>query len=271
MPEHAIDIWDESTYSNEIIDILESNRTMIINYHKRDCEIESENLGRYLLKNEYGDRFYKLMDDIAKILENLSLRGFHYTRLTDTEVAEIQSHGVRLSTQGSLRDRVNRLEKEGAISSEISNEILLGSPFNHPAHKMARSKTFFLTSGPFPVSYDGVGEFLRYWGGEACYFHQRNENILRCLEKIGTPRVIELHIPLNAINSLLASLAAQKILDHFSFMNGSIKIVTHFDICCRMPLPPSSIQKIHTEGDALFSLIGKSYPETYAIIRDKYK
>jgi len=275
----VLDIWDETTYGEKISTLLNESIENIIKYHERKKEIDNfpENsskyeFSRYLMEiNEYGDAFNKIEEELSCILEDNFIRGFHYTKLVDSEIIEMKNDGIFLSNRSKLRERLDFLHESGTISRELLEKIMADSPFNKPDHNLFRSNKFYLTSEPLPVSFAGIEKFLRYWGGESCFFHLQNcPEILQKLEGIGEPCILEIAIPMNKKNKSISSMVAIRIIHHILLIRNYPITVTYPEICCKMPLPPSSIQKIHTRDSELFSKMGNTYPEKYASIKHKY-
>lgn len=101
----TIDVWDVRTFDSELLVQLEANADLIRAYFETDHRIFlSHDLGRgleqFILRpeNPHTSDFYKLLDVIGLQMGTRTIRAFHYTRLTENEVAE------------SIRNRHPRLE-----------------------------------------------------------------------------------------------------------------------------------------------------------------
>ena len=59
--------------------------------------------------NPHGYAFIKLRERLGEIMGTRTIRAWHDTRLTDTEVSALQRDGTHMSTPETLRKRLDAL------------------------------------------------------------------------------------------------------------------------------------------------------------------
>lgn len=259
-----IDLWDLHSFDEELHVELNNNSTLIQNYIKADMEIYniSENCnGHYgpIIRptNQYAQDYINLKGLFKKLMDKRSIRAFHYTRLTDHEIASIHLDGIYLSTQDFLSERLSKLVKIGYLTSSEAVILYTNSSIHGNQHN-ARSNKFWMVSNPIPVIDSGVKPLLSYWGGEVTYWNAERFHLSDKLAQIGTPVVIEVCVQLSfTIHSMNAGEAA---IATFAKSKGYSDNSDYFDLYTKNPIPSQNILKIHKLGDELFNRIGTTYP-----------
>ena len=168
----AIDVWDRSTFNADLLEALEHHAELIRAYFDTENAIFlsydlGRGPGRPMLRpeNAHADEYYKLLDAVGKLLASCSILAFHYTRLTDDEVADIRQSGIHLSTPETLRRQLDALIASGGLSVDIANRLYDASPF-HSDQRDARFGKFWIVSHPAAIDDGGVEPLMGRWGGE---------------------------------------------------------------------------------------------------------
>ena len=208
--------------------------------------------------NPHQTGFRDLEVLVTELMTLRTIRGWHYTRLTDSEVLEMRFNGIHLSTPETLRSRLNGVVTAGWLTAQQAEEIHSESRLHNPAER--RSNMFWLVSHPQAIDDDGVQPLLGHWGGEVAYMHLAARALI---SSIGKPRVVELAVPLTKTPGR-GHRAACAVIDAFSRSLGCSGSGLDFDFFVNEPLRPDAIVRIHTEGDQHFHAIGRDYPEGYA-------
>jgi hypothetical protein len=264
---NPIDVWDSSTFDEELNKFLEPQLDLIRNYLSTDRKIFLEyDLGsgppRPLLRpsNPFAEAFVDLQEAIDQEMESRTIRAFHYTRLTDHEVTDIRRYGVHLSTPETLRRRLEALISGSDLSRTIADKLYAQSPF-HSDQFESRSGKFWMVSHPVKVDDSGVTPLMMHWGGEVASMWAKDRSLLTPLSAIGKPRVLEVAVPLSATRHSFS--AGKAVLATFARSRGCIPEKQAFDLYAKDPLPPSAILAVHTEDDRSFLEMGESYPAGY--------
>jgi hypothetical protein len=257
----VIDVWNIETFDSVLAAKLRKNAALIENYMITDREIFHE---RHVLDivpsrpNPYADDFRSLVEqELQSDMNARTIRAWHYTRLVDAEVEKFRSQGISLSTLDTLRRRLNDRVDAGSFTAEIADALFAASPF-HKQNNI-RSNKFWMVSEPVPIDYGGVELLLGNWGGEATYFWLEEPKLKGVVAGLGTPRVIEIAVPLNATRQ--AYRAAQAVVNAFAGTRGcKSEDWAAFELYSMRPLGPDSVIAIHSGGETNFEALTRGYP-----------
>jgi hypothetical protein len=262
-----IDIWDIETFDDELLAALEQNRELILSFIETARETELERLASpddaqlRLRRNLYYDRYGVFLRELSAILESRTIRGWHYTRLTDIEVDRLRSVGIVLSTMATMRYRLDSLVKAAELTGDAAEELISASPLQNKAQLDGRVDRFWLTARPIPIDDGVVNLLLQHWGGEVVYFWLEDYPRLDALvQNIGKGRVIEIAAPIAATKH--ASRVAEAVTATFSNVDWFMRDFENVDVCLGRGIPADAVVAVHTDGDATFSEIGTTYPVT---------
>lgn len=263
MGQLPIDLWDFGTFDSELSGYLKDNTDLVRAYYETDNRLFREyELGnkRSMLgsrpSNPHARAFYALLEDVAADMQSRTIRGFHYTRLTDSEAELMQREGIHLSTLETLRTRLDAIVSDGRLTPSIADALYSASPFHEQSR--IRENRFWLTSRPFTVDDSAVVALLESWGGESVYFWLRDASLRSLVKQIGTPRVIEMAVPFG--KTALHSSVGDLVVATFAHSIGCTAHHTGIDVCLESALPPDAILAMHSEGDATFTAMARGYP-----------
>ncbi|MBN8197766.1 hypothetical protein [Thalassospira povalilytica] len=261
-----IDLWDVDTFDADVIDLLEKNEAVVRNYVEEENRIFlSYDLQRdqslfIRPRNQHATAYMELEENVHDLIASSSIRGFHYTRLTEDEVERLGCHGIELSSSDTLRNRLAAQVNFGRISKESASQLYNLSPLQN-GQKENRSGQFWLASYPVVVTDHRVQPLLGHWGGEVVYMWLQNPSLIQMVEKIGRATVLEVCVPLSATNDVFS--ASKAIVRTFAHSLGLNAENGEFDVCVRENLPPEAILKVHQEDSMEFKSLGCGYPESY--------
>ena len=262
-----IDVWNVDSYPADAVALLQAQAEVIASYIATENEIFREyDRGRrksrplFRPSNPFYDEHAALTCEVDHALRPHSIRGFHYTRLTDGEVARMRSDGIILSDPDFLRQRLTCAVSDGLISSEVAGLLFDGSPLMKGQHAN-RAGMFWLVSHPQEVNDGGVTSLLGHWGGEVTYMYVKDRDLISALRGIGQPRIVEVIAPLEATGHVFR--AAEAVMKAFAVSLGCVARETGFDFHLVEPAGPESILAIHTLGEPEFDNMGASYPTAF--------
>lgn len=264
-----IDVWDVRTFGSELLLVLENETDTFLAYYKADYDIFiSHDLGRERSsiirpENPYATKFHEILDVICSKVNKQTIRAFHYTRMTDDEIAILRREGIHVSTPETLRQRLQSLVNSGRLTHDAAERFYADSPFQS-CQIHARSGKFWLTSHPVAIDDSGVAPLMERWGGEVASMHVRDTALSSLLLTIGEARIIEVAVPLCA--SKHSYCASNAIVASFARACGAKSSKSAFDLYVENALPPTSIIAVHTKGDITFENMGRIYPEGYVNI-----
>lgn len=262
-----IDVWNVQTFDTDLLDVLESSADLIRAFFDTDSQIFlSYDLGRspdqpiMRPENPHAAGFNVLLDTLDRHMAARTIRAFHYTRLTDEEVAALRMSGIHVSTPEALRHRLDEQVASDGLALDIADRLFVGSPF-HSDQRDARSGKFWMVSHPVAVDDGGVVPLVERWGGEVASMWVRGADLSAPLMILGRARVIEIAAPLGATRHSHA--AAMAVVATFGRSLGAIPGKSAFDLYVNQPLPATAMLRVHTEGEAVFSSMGRTYPAGY--------
>lgn len=259
-----IDVWNAETFDQDLNALLQENADLIEAYMNKDHEIflsydNHSGPDRPLTRpdNPYATRFYAFQETVGEQMRARVIRAFHYTRMTDAEIAILRRQGVHLSTPETLRARLDALVATGSLSPETSAALYGASPF-HSDQLASRSNKFWMISHPLAIDDSGVEPLMSHWGGEVASMWMRDSSLLAQLAAIGSARILEFAVPVSATNHSYA--AGKAVVATFGRSRGGIPDKHAFDLYTREPLTPEAILGVYSEGEPNFIQMGQGYP-----------
>ncbi|WP_315716230.1 MULTISPECIES: hypothetical protein [unclassified Bradyrhizobium] len=260
-----IDVWNVATFDPTLLRMLEKEAALIRNYlttsRQQFLEREaSDHTGPYLT-NPYAGDHQAFVEAVGREMNSRTIRAWHYTRLTDDEVHNIQENGICPGTLDTLRQRLEAQVKTGRLSTEDVEALYAASPCHHQEQQPGRLGKFWMTSDPVEIDDGGVELLLANWGGESTYFWLEDERLEKLVAGIGRPRVLEIAVPIEKTRHWLN--AGRAVVRTFARMLRCQPDRGAFDLYTFEPLDADAILGIHSDGEPNFQNMGKGYPIGY--------
>jgi hypothetical protein len=266
MTVNPIDVWNVGTFDEELLGTLRAQSELVRNYIATDREIllerEASGLRGAYRTNLNAERYQRFVENLGRDMETRTIRGWHYTRLTDAEVEQLRTTGITLSSLEATRQRLGAQVAAGELPADIADALFAASPFQHREQVGPRSDKFWMTSHPVEIVDGGVTLLLSNWGGEAVYFWLNDTHLKAAVASIGKPRVIEVAVPLNATRR--AYLASKAVVAAYARSLGCRPDFGAFDFYAARALGPDAVLAVHSKGEAAFAQMGNGYPTSYA-------
>ena len=257
----VIDIWDINTFDNELRGDLDAHADLIRNYmivsRRQSREHEASDHRTPCPENPHAGEFILVKEHIMRAMEARTIRAWHYTRMTDTEIDTLQQMGIYPSSLDTIRSRFTAQVAAGAFSQEVADRLFADSPYQSD-QLAARSGKFWMTSHPVEIEDGGVEPLLESWGGEAAYFWQQDTTLQDMLKRVGQPRVLEIAMPL--LHSRHTYSATEAVVATYGRMLDCKPDKHAFDLYSQQPLAPAQILAVHSEGEPDFRTIARGYP-----------
>jgi hypothetical protein len=259
---NLIDVWDVSTFDRELRRGLDDHASLIRDYIMTDRRLflEREASDRRLPapENPFAVDFYRMTERVVmKIMASRTIRGWHYTRMTDDEVVSLRASGIYLSSLETIRSRLAAQVLAGAFSQDAADQLFADSPFSR-GQEESRSSKFWMVSHPLTCDDGGVELLLGHWGGEATYFWQQDPKLQATLRQLGKPRVLEVAAPMAYSNHAYCA-ARATVAAYARRMNCPTEEMA-FDFYVVEPLGPQHILDVHTENEPSYMSLGRGYP-----------
>lgn len=259
-----IDVWNVATFDDALAAELDAAADLIRSYletsRRQYLEREASDHTRPYPTNPYGSGYVDFVDGLVPCMAERWIRAWHYTRLTESEVAALRRDGVHMSDLAVIRRRLDAQIAAGTVSPEIADALFAGSPF-HSEQLGSRSNKFWMVSHPRDIKDGGVQVLLESWGGEGVYFWQRDPSLQALLKVIGRPRVVEFAVPLAATNH--AYCAGRAVVATYARALGCRADSGAFDLYVHRPLGPEAILAVHSDGDPSFTAMARGYPASF--------
>lgn len=260
----VIDVWDLGTFNADLLETLEEHAELIRDYFDTEHAIflsyhlnRSPDRATLRQENPRASAYYALLEAVGELIASRHIRTFHYTRLTDDEVGDLRRSGIHLSTPEALRRRLDALVASGGLPEDIANRLYGESPF-HSDQLDARSGKFWMASHPVEINDSGVKPLMERWGGEVASFWVSDAVLFTPLTRLGKARIIEIATPLDASHHTHA--ASKAMVATFGRSRGAIPEKSAFDLYVETPLPMGAVLAVHTEDEATFAAMGRTYP-----------
>lgn len=163
-------------------------RTYLNRHH--DLFLDWETKSTNLTAAAYDRAVYGLRD----VLQQYAITGWHCTRLTEMEIADILSGGMRLPDATMLNQRIDALLTAGLVTETIARSLKA----RNQAHEEYRAgMVWFCFFPPRLAGESGIGRFFRFWGGEALYnSHERDTETAVAISSVGVPCLVEADVPI---------------------------------------------------------------------------
>ena len=248
-----LDTSNPRTFDNELLVVLRDNQNLIRDYLIRDREIFETydnyyGSGRPLSRpeNPHSSPFQAFREHLIPLMETRVIRGFHYTRMTDAELAIMRAEGIRLSTPSYLETRLDALVSAGLLTIDEVGTILDQSPFKTQLD--IRQNMFWMVSSRLSMDDGGIEPLLAAWGGEVASMHLTDHDLMAKLQSIGRPRMIEVAAPLSATNETYS--AACAVVAAYASRNGWPSDDGVFDFYVKKDLPADALLNVFTQDIA---------------------
>ena len=251
MSGQPIDLADMSTLGVQITSILSDASSWIEEFELEEKRLENDPQGSlaYALRpNKFSDRRQNVIEhDLMPLIASREIISWHYTRLLPHEIDAFRKHGVRLSDQNRMEDRLKQAHLLGYLSKAEVDDLQSSSPLHDATQVRARSGRFWLVTSRLPASHPGVKLLVSHWGGEVVYFWQRDARLRAKLQSLGSPAVVEAVVPI--ANTKHTYSVAERI---FNSLSKKLQHSNHIDIYTMENLPASAVLRIIGKDDPEF-------------------
>jgi hypothetical protein len=231
---------DERTWPAEVVEYLGQNREFFLAWERR---YDNPTV------RVSGAQYDTAVCGLHNVLTRHLLHGYHCSRLTQTEIAQILVSGMQLPSQSVLHQRIDLLQREGLIEKAIADRL---KSENQSADFNRAGVIWFCFYPPRLAGQHGIERFFRSWGGEALYNSHEDDPLTGpILRKIGTPCLIEAHVPIAWLPTVrnLEDVVARRFL-----VNRGLKTreSTSHDGRAERPIPLGNIKWIYQHPEPAF-------------------
>jgi len=195
---------------------------------------------------EYDQAIYQLRDVLRT---DFVLRGYHCTRLTDSEIRDIRANGLQLPNKELLHKRIDSIKQEGLINSQCADHLKKNNQADDPYRA---GRIWFCFFPPYRAGQGGIERLFRSWGGEALYNSHEDDPVYGpILKSIGTPCIIKANVPI--ISLPRDDGLDLKVVRRYLVNRGRNKIkVPDYESRAIQPIPSKNISRIIKFSDSNF-------------------
>jgi hypothetical protein len=108
---------DENTWPTDVLAYLEREEEVFRAW-------EEQSAGRHPVRRVSGPEYDSALDGLRMVLDPSELRGYHCTRLTDSEIDHILANGMQLPNGSMLRKRIQALQDDGVIDAATAKRLV---------------------------------------------------------------------------------------------------------------------------------------------------
>ncbi len=216
-------INDKSTWHQDLLSLIESNKALIRKYNyvetynfnlretaKKCTPVDYANLHR---TNPYSYELDYLKECVKSELQRFTIIGYHATRLTNEEIIEIRKNGLITSSKENCYKRADNLLLNGYITKNECNYIKSHCILNVPYEANRLGQIWFL-SGNCDISTKNtsLNNLYKDYGGETIRNGIENTQLLEKLNGISKPCSVISYVKLNTIPLYDIDTLAEKLL-----------------------------------------------------------
>lgn len=216
-------INDKNTWHQDLLDLIESNKSLIRNYHyvethnfnlreaaKLCTPVIYENLHR---TNEYYDEIRYLIDCVAYELRKFTVIGYHATRLTKEEITKIKEEGLVTSSKENCYKRADNLLFDGYITKNECDFIKSQCILNNPIEKDRIGQIWFLAGNcDISTKHSSLNNLYKDYGGETIRNGIEHTQLIDKLNNISKPCSVISYVKLNTIPIYQINELAKKLV-----------------------------------------------------------
>jgi hypothetical protein len=193
--------------------------------------------------------FDQAVDTLGDALCSYSVRGWHCTRLTDDEAADVEVNGMTPLSADLIERRIAAQVQRDTLPVAVGDA--LRSAHQGSAHNRA-DMIWFCFFPPREAGEGGIHRLLRHWGGEAVYgAHESDAAIAPALRQLGTPCIVEADVPvawLSGTYSAAMSMARRDLIHHGETIAEHVRFEAH----SLRAIPGDCIRAVHRFPDPRF-------------------
>jgi len=189
-----------------------------------------------------------LFAEIDTCVHDDNLLAYHCTRLADDELAGVRERGLLGLNEATATERLALRVAVGDLAPGDAARLLGRLRSRTAATPEQRIGKIWGVPSPRALSdEDGLGNPLRYWGGEA--FLSLDEPDLESLSRLGTACIIEFEAPIArlAFNELARDLA-----ERFLHLFAGLGDVPGASVCVAGNIPANLVLNIFKRADDEF-------------------
>jgi hypothetical protein len=260
----AVEIEGEATWPAEFRERAVAGRQLVNSYQRErqriDGLIQQDTSARTNLpRNAFLSEYDRLVETLEGILSSHRIVGYHCTRLTPGEAADIRVNGLRVLSPELVRVKLKHCFADGHLT-QANFAYLQNSPhiadslrdhYGQRTHQIA-----YCANQSTLRSAGHVYRLLQSWGGEvASRGHEDDTRIEHVLQRVGVPYIIKCAVPYADVKEWCRPLA-ERFLSQL--VGGEVKDPEPsacFDLFATRDLAPGNVLDLIAGPDPQFSTL----------------
>jgi hypothetical protein len=198
--------------------------------------------------NPFEEARNSLFAEIDTCVHEDNLLSYHCTRLTEDELATVRERGLHCLNEATATERLAQRVAAGDLTQTDAARLLDRMRYAIAATPGERLDKIWGVPSPRALAdEDGLGNPLRYWGGEA--FLSLVGSDRERLARLGTASIVEFEAPIArlAINELAKDLA-----ERFLHLFAGLTDVPGASVCVAGNIPANLVLNIFRRTDEEF-------------------
>lgn len=244
----SVDIWPK-----EVVNILENNFDILKKYILREHGLMSLlSTERWNKINKYASERALIIEDIKQLISKHKVTVYHCTRLTESEIDDVNSNGIQPLSLELINNRITKALSENLLSKELADYLLSANQCNDKN----RSGMLWFAGGVSTLKDEGaVVRLFQSWGGEALYnSHEDDTKSGHVLKAIGKPCIIKASLFPTEFKAIWVDLG-ERLVNAFLIHRGIKNVESpNFDTYIDFLLRPERFVLIQRENPLFESL-----------------
>lgn len=247
----VIDPDDETTWPDELVSFINTNISSIIDYEEHQARLNSLSTLQYLRlgqpKNPFREDRDRVIASIDADLREFHIIGYHATRVTESEAADLAGGLLEVLSMDLVKRRVDRACGEGLFSSEQGAELIRSSQAADLAERHGkRLGIVWMIFFKSLARDNGLYRLFRFWGGEATYWAHEETALGDALQRAGRPALLKCEAKISDLNPHES--VASRLVAAFAERRGTRCVNGYeFESYSRAPVRVSKVIRWGTE------------------------
>jgi hypothetical protein len=179
--------------------------------------------------------------------------GYHCTRLTAHEMADVRRNGIVPLSRDLLANRVSAAVAHGELSPDIARRLVQRNYVDDTSCGRRLNMLWLVFSKDTLTDESGLRCLMGYWGGEAVYVPQSDET-RDVLRQIGCACIVEAIVP---VSWLKYKPIGDRLLNHYEWIESgrSEDYEVGFESPVTQAVPGTRVRRVIAENDRDFEAL----------------
>lgn len=194
----------------------------------------------------------EILRNVRSVVQRYSLLGYHCTRLTFAEIADVQIAGMQPLSSELVSRRIEQAVSSGELDPRLGTTL---TQENLADKSYRKGMIWWIFSEALLRKESGIYRLLTFWGGEAVYAHHEDDTtVSKALAHIGTACIIKASIPISSLSKHATPelLLANNYLERRGVTTEGRGLGSEYVVD---PLPASRVQQVIKASESEFECL----------------